>query len=261
MKKEGLMKTSLFDLRGKIALVTGSSGGLGLVIARGLAQHGAKVVLNGRAREKLDGAVKLLRDEGFDASGYAFDITDSERTESGILSIEREVGPIDVLVNNAGVQKRAPILDMTEETWREIIDINLTGVFLMSKAVGKFMVERKRGKIINVCSLLSEAARPTIAPYTASKGGVKMLTKALAIEWAKFNVQVNGIGPGYFATEMNKALVENVEFDSWLKTRTPAGRWGDPEELVGAVVFLAGEASSFVTGQIIYVDGGMLAVL
>jgi len=255
------MAGSLFDLTGKVALITGSSRGLGLVLARGLAQAGARVVLNGRTPATLDHAVNLMRGEGFEAVECAFDVLDRNLIEVQVRSIEHDVGPIDILVNNAGVQSRAPALDTAEAVWRKVIDINLTGVFLVSQAVGRLMVERKQGKIINLCSLLSEAGRPTIAPYTASKGGVKMLTKALAVEWAPFNVQVNGIGPGYFATEMNRALVENPEFDRWLKARTPAGRWGRPEELIGAAVFLASDASSFITGQIIYVDGGVLAGL
>jgi gluconate 5-dehydrogenase len=255
------MAGSLFDLTGKVALITGSSKGLGLVLARGLAQAGAKVVLNGRTQETLDHAVELLRGEGFEAIDCVFDVLDRNLIETHVRTVEHDVGPIDILVNNAGVQRRAPAVDMAEAVWREVLDINLTGVFLVSQVVGRLMVERRRGKIINLCSLLSEAGRPTIAPYTASKGGVKMLTKALAVEWAPFNVQVNGIGPGYFATEMNRALIENPDFDRWLKARTPAGRWGRPEELIGAAVFLASDASSFITGQIIYVDGGVLAAL
>jgi gluconate 5-dehydrogenase len=255
------MAGTLFDLTSRVALITGSSRGLGLVLARGLAQAGAAVVLNGRGGETLQRAVAALRAEGFPASGYPFDVTDREQTRAQVERIEAEVGPIDILVNNAGIQSRAPAVDMAEETWRQVLEINLTGVFLVSQAVGRLMVERRRGKIINICSLLSEVGRPTIAPYTAAKGGVKMLTRALAVEWAKHNVQVNGIGPGYFATEMNSALIENPEFDRWLKARTPAGRWGRPEELVGAAVFLAAEASSFITGQILYVDGGVLASL
>ncbi len=255
------MSESLFDLTGKVALVTGSSRGLGLVLARGLARAGASVVLNGRSKGTLDNAVRLLGSEGLRVHGAVFNVLDREAIEAEVKAIEDRHGPIGILVNNAGVQKRAPAVDVEETTWREVLDTNLTGVFLVSQVVGKRMITRRSGRIINLCSLLSEAGRPTIAPYTASKGGVKMLTKALAVEWARFNVQVNGIGPGYFATEMNKALVEDPEFDRWLKARTPAGRWGQPEELVGTVVFLSSEASSFITGQIIYVDGGVLAAL
>jgi gluconate 5-dehydrogenase len=255
------MSKGLFDLTGRVALITGSSRGLGLVLARGLGQAGAAVVLNGRSPETLEAAVQALEGEGLRAFGYGFDVTKGGQLQRQVEKIEAEVGPIDILVNNAGVQRRAPVLEMPESVWREVLEVNLTGVFLASQAVGRGMVARGRGKIINICSLLSEVGRATISPYTASKGGVKMLTRALAVEWARHGVQVNGIGPGYFATEMNTALIENPEFDRWLKTRTPAGRWGRPEELVGAAVFLASEASSFVTGQIIYVDGGVLAAL
>jgi gluconate 5-dehydrogenase len=255
------MASKLFDLTGKVALITGSTRGLGLVLARGLAQAGAKVVLNGRVQESLDQAAAMLRGEGLEASSALFNVLDREKIEAEVRSIEDDVGPIDILVNNAGIQRRAAATDVAEADWRDIIDTNLTGVFLVSQVVGRRMIERKRGKLINLCSMLSEAGRPSIAPYTASKGGVKMLTKALATEWARFNVQVNGLGPGYFATEMNKALIENPEFDRWIKARTPAGRWGQPEELVGAAIFLSSDASNFVTGQIVYVDGGVLAAL
>jgi gluconate 5-dehydrogenase len=251
----------LFDLSGKTALVTGSSRGLGLVVARGLAQSGAVVVLNGRNPEALGTAVEELRSEGLPAEGFRFDVTHRGEIIGQIQKIENKVGPIDILVNSAGIQRRAPALEMDESVWREVLEINLTGVFLASQAVARGMVERRHGKIINICSVTSEVGRPTIAPYTASKGGVKMLTRAMAVEWAKYNVQVNGLGPGYFATEMNTALVENPEFDRWIKQRTPAGRWGKPEELVGTAVFLASAASDFVTGQVIYVDGGILASL
>jgi len=234
---------------------------LGLVLARGLGQAGARVVLNGRNAEALRAAVEALTAEGIRATGSLFDVTDRDAVAREISALESGLGPIDILVNNAGIQRRAPLVEMDEATWREVLDVNLTGVFLVSQRVARGMLARRRGKIINLCSLLSEVGRPTIAPYTASKGGVKLLTRAMAVEWARENVQVNGIGPGYFATEMNTALMENAEFDRWLKQRTPAGRWGDPQELVGAAVFLASQASSFITGQIIYVDGGVLASL
>ena len=255
------MNARLFDLSGKIALITGSSRGLGLVLARGLAHAGAVVVLNGRIRKTLEAAVAELTSEGLSASGYPFDVVKRREIKRQVERIQNDIGPIDILVNSAGIQRRAPILKTEESVWREVLDINLTGVFLASQVVGEGMVERRRGKIINICSMMSELGRPTIAPYTASKGGVKMLTRAMAVEWAKHNVQVNGLGPGYFATEMNRALVENLEFDRWIKQRTPAGRWGKPQELVGSAVFLASEASNFVTGQILYVDGGILASL
>jgi len=231
------------------------------VLARGLGHAGARVVLNGRNAAALGAAVEGLTAEGIHAAGSLFDVTDRGAVAREISALEDGLGPIDILVNNAGIQRRAPLVEMEEATWREVLDVNLTGVFLVSQRVAKGMLARRRGKIINICSLLSEVGRPTIAPYTASKGGVKLLTRAMAVEWARENVQVNGIGPGYFATEMNTALMENAEFDRWLKQRTPAGRWGDPQELVGAAVFLASQASSFITGQIIYVDGGVLASL
>jgi len=255
------MSSELFDLSGKTALVTGSSRGLGLVFARGLAQAGATVVLNGRNDETLQQAVSGLKSEGFSAEGYAFDVVDKNQLSEQVNRIEEQIGPVDILVNSAGIQKRAPILDMEESVWREVLEVNLNGVFLTSKIIGKGMVQRRQGKIINICSVLSEVGRPTIAPYTAAKGGVKMLTRAMAVEWAEYNVQVNGLGPGYFATEMNRALVQDRDFDSWIRQRTPARRWGKPEELIGAVVFLASRASDFVTGQILYVDGGILASL
>ncbi len=255
------MSTELFDLSARVALVTGSSRGLGLILARGLAQSGATVVLNGRNTETLDLAVNTLREEGFSVAGYPFDVVNRERVKEQVSRIETEVGPIDILVNNAGIQSRAPTAEMEESEWRRVLDINLTGVFLATQPVARGMIRRKRGKIINICSLLSEVGRPTIAAYTAAKGGVKMLTRTMAVEWAKYDIQVNGIGPGYFATEMNTALINDPQFDRWIKNRTPAGRWGRPEELIGTAVLLASEASSFLTGQIIYVDGGVLASL
>ena len=255
------MNGKLFDLNGKTALVTGSSRGLGLVFARGLAQAGATVVLNGRSDETVQQAMAVLNGEGLNATGYSFDVVNRQQVAEQVGRIEREIGPIDILVNSAGVQKRAPILDTEEAVWREVLDVNLTGVFLTSQVIAKGMVERGQGKIINICSMMSEVGRSTIAPYTAAKGGVKMLTRAMAVEWAKHNVQVNGLGPGYFATEMNKALIQDPKFDRWIRQRTPAGRWGKPEELIGAAIFLASRASDFVTGQILYVDGGILASL
>ena len=251
----------LFGLEGKIALITGSSQGLGLILARGLGRAGATVVLNGRNEQKLEAAVSRLEEEGVSARGYAFDVTDSGQIHEKIEGIEKEVGPIDILVNNAGIQRRGPLEDFSEKDWQDILNTNLTAVFLVSRRVAKGMIARKRGKIVNIHSLQSEIARVTIAPYSASKGGVKMLTKGMATDWGKYNIQVNGIGPGYFITEMTKPLADNPEFDGWIKGRTPMARWGDPEELVGTVIFLASEASSFITGQIIYIDGGILATI
>jgi len=255
------MRTALFDLTGRVILVTGSSQGLGYTLARGLAQAGATVILNGRSPARLDEAVAGLREVGLDARGYAFDVTDGPAVASAIARIEREVGPIDVLVNNAGIQRRAPLEQFDTAVWREVLDTNLTAPFLVGQQVARGMIARGAGKIINICSLMSEVGRATIAPYATAKGGLKMLTRAMATEWAQYNIQVNGIGPGYFKTEMNRALFEDEQFDAWITARTPARRWGEPEELIGPAVFLASEASSFVNGQIIYVDGGILASL
>ncbi len=253
--------SALFDLTGRIALVTGSSQGIGFGIARGLGQAGATVVLNGRDETKLARAVSTLSKEGLKVFGYAFDVTDSDQIDQKISAIEREVGSVDILVNNAGIQRRGPLETFEESLWREVIETNLTAVFLMSKRVAKGMIERRSGKIINICSLMSEISRPTIGPYTASKGGIKMLTKAMAVEWAKYNIQVNGIGPGFIVTEMNRPLLEDERFNAMVKSRTPAGRWGEPSDLAGAAVFLASRASDFVTGQILYVEGGLLSAL
>lgn len=251
----------LFALDGKVALITGSSQGLGFAIARGLGQAGAVIVLNGRDEEKLQRAVTSLKEEGLNAHGYAFDVSDSGQIQARVRQAEKEVGPIHILVNNAGIQHRAPLEAMEESAWRKVIDTNLTAAFLVAREVVQGMIARQSGKIINICSAMSEVGRKTIAPYVASKGGLKMLTKAMAVEWARFNIQANGIGPGYFATELNRALLEDVAFDAWIRSRTPAGRWGDPAELAGTAVYLASSASDFVNGQIIYVDGGLLASL
>jgi gluconate 5-dehydrogenase len=252
---------SMFDLTGKVALVTGSTRGIGYAIASGFGRQGATVVLNSRNQGPLDEAMNSLAQEGIVAYGAAFDVMDREQTKSAVQDIENRVGPIAILVNNAGLQKRVPLLDCDVETWDEVIQTNLSGVFFLTQQVAKGMVARRSGKIINICSLMSEVARPTIGPYTAAKGGLKMLTRAMAVEWAPFNVQANGIGPGYFATKMNSALVENKEFSEWICRRTPAGRWGKVEELVGPAVFLASPSADFMTGQILYVDGGILAAL
>ncbi|MFC1543493.1 SDR family oxidoreductase [Candidatus Neomarinimicrobiota bacterium] len=255
------MSQSLFDLAGKTSLITGSSRGLGFTIAWGLGQAGAKLILNGRNQERLEEAVATLKEQGLVAHASPFDVQNEEQIRRQLSTIQNEIGPIDILVNNAGVQRRGSLEDIDQATWREVLDINLTGIFLTSKQVVPGMIERQAGKIINICSVMSEVGRITVGPYTAAKGGVKMLTKAMAVDWAKYNIQVNGIGPGYFVTEMTQVLADDPDFDSWLKARTPAGRWGRPEELVGTACFLASEASDFVNGQIIYVDGGILASL
>jgi len=255
------MHAQLFDLSGRVALITGSARGIGFTLARGLAQAGAHVVLNARSAEALDAAVATLRAEGLVADGRVFDVTDQGGVEAAIEDIEAAIGPIDILVNNAGIQHRAPLHEFPYEAWQRLMDTNLTAVFLVGQAVARRMIPRTRGKIINICSLTSDLGRQTIAPYAASKGGVKMLTRGMCADWARFGMQVNGLAPGYITTPMNKPLMENPAFDGWLRARTPAGRWGDAEELVGAAVFLASAASDFVNGQVLIVDGGISAVL
>jgi gluconate 5-dehydrogenase len=251
----------LFDLTGKRALVTGSGQGIGLALVRGLGRAGATVVLNGRNPDRLQQAAQDLRGSGVTVEIAPFDVTDQQAVAAGVDLIETDYGPIDVLVNNAGIQRRTPLEDFPPETWREVMRTNLDSVFFVSQAVAKHMIARKRGKIINVCSVQSELGRPSIAPYAASKGGVKMLTKGMCADWAPHGLQVNGIGPGYFVTELTQPLVDNAEFTAWLCKRTPAGRWGKVNELMGAAVFLASAASNFVNGQILYVDGGMTSVV
>jgi gluconate 5-dehydrogenase len=253
----------LFDLTGRTALVTGSGQGLGLAIARGLAQAGAAVVLNGRTAAKLAAAAGALRAEcpGVLVTTAAFDVTDGAAAEREVARIEAGFAPIDILVNNAGIHQRAPLAEMTEAQWRAVLDTDLTSAFLVARAVAPRMIARGAGKIINICSVMSEVARPTIGNYAAAKGGLKMLTKSMAVEWARHGLQCNGIAPGYFATELNRSLLENPDFNRWICGRTPAGRWGRPEELIGAAVFLAARASDFVNGQMLAVDGGLLAAL
>ena len=250
-----------FDLTGRTALVSGSSAGIGYALARGLAGAGARVILNARNAQKLEQAVDLLRAEGADVLSAAFDVTDSAAVVAGVGRIEAEVGPIDILVNNAGMQRRAPLEQFEESQWDELMSTNVSSVFLVGQAVARHMIGRRRGKIINICSVQSELGRPNIAPYTASKGAVKMLTKGMAIDWGPYNIQVNGLGPGYFKTELTEALVNDAEFTRWLLGRTPSRRWGDVQDLVGAAVFLASDASNFVNGHILYVDGGVTATL
>jgi gluconate 5-dehydrogenase len=255
------MTKKLFDLTGKVALVTGGTQGLGYAIAKGLAQHGAKLAVSARNPDKLEGALTRLKNHGIEAYGYMFDVTDTEEVAIGIDAMEYELGRIDILVNNAGINRRHPIENFPEKEWNDVIDTNLNSIFKVSKQVAHGMIERKSGKIINICSLMSEVGRDTTGAYAAAKGGVKMLTKAMATEWAKYNIQVNGIGPGYFETEMTEELKKDEKFHEWLCTRTPAGRWGKPEELVGTAIYLASDASNFVNGQLIYVDGGILATI
>jgi gluconate 5-dehydrogenase len=257
------MTHPLFDLTGKRALVTGATHGLGMSMAKGLASAGATLIINGHSsQEKIDAAVKEYKKDGYKAHGYRFNVTDEHEANAAVEKIEKEVGPIDILVNNAGIIKRVPLLDMPLQDWQEVINTDLTGVFVMTKPVAKRMVERRAGKIINVCSMMSELGRNSVGAYAAAKGGLKMLTKNMATEWAKYNVQVNGIGPGYFATSQTAPIrVDGHPFNEFIIHRTPAGRWGDPDDLQGATIFLAGKGSDFVTGQIVYVDGGILATI
>jgi gluconate 5-dehydrogenase len=250
-----------FDLSGKIALITGSSAGIGLALAQGLAGAGAQVVLNARDPAKLQASATRLRARGAVVHAMAYDVTDADAVAAAVARIEAEIGPIEILVNNAGMQRRAPLQDFTQQHWHELMRTNLDSVFIVGQAVARQMIPRGHGKIINICSVQSELGRPNIAPYTASKGAVKMLTKGMAIDWGPHGIQVNGLGPGYFRTELNQALVDNPEFSQWLINRTPSRRWGDVDDLVGAAVFLASDASRFVNGHILYVDGGVTATL
>ena len=256
------MSTKLFDLSGKNALVTGGTHGIGLAIAVGLAEAGATVIINGRSLERLNQAKLECAENGIQIHTYAFDVTSEEAVESAIGVIENEVGPIDILVNNAGIIKRIPILEMKAEEFREVLDVDLTGPFIMAREVARGMVERGGGKIINMCSMMSELGRNTVSAYASAKGGLKMLTQSMATEWARHNVQANGIGPGYIATAQTAPIrVEGHPFNDFIINRTPAGRWGKPEDLAGVAVFLASKASDFVNGHIVYVDGGILATI
>ncbi|MEE8455376.1 MAG: glucose 1-dehydrogenase [Limibaculum sp.] len=255
------MTLEMFSLTGRTALITGSSKGIGFALARGLAAAGATVILNGRGVERLSAAAETLRAEGATIVEAAFDATDSGAVKAAIDKIEAEAGALDILVNNAGIQRRGSLVEMPEDTWHEVMKTNVDSVFHVSKAAANYMIPRNRGKIINICSVMSELGRSTVAPYTASKGAVKMLTKAMCAEWAPHNIQVNGIGPGYFKTELTEALVNDETFSAWLTNRTPARRWGEVQELAGAVVFLASSASDFVNGHILYVDGGVTSVI
>ncbi|MEM7405149.1 MAG: SDR family oxidoreductase [Pseudomonadota bacterium] len=255
------MSTNLFALTGRRALITGSSKGIGYALAEGLASAGACIVLNGRDQHRLDAAATALRSNGADVVTAAFDVTDCEAVHAAVRHVESEHGPIDILVNNAGMQFRTPLDEFPPEKWRELLGTNLDSAFYVGQATARHMIERGRGKIINICSVQSELGRPGIAPYAASKGALKMLTKGMCIDWAPHGLQVNAIGPGYFKTELNQALVDDPQFSSWLEGRTPARRWGDVQELVGAAIFLSSDASSFVNGHVLYVDGGITSAL
>ena len=255
------MSLKLFDLTGRRALVTGSTKGIGLAIAQGLAGAGCEIIINGRDEARLKAAADALREAGITVSALAFDVTEQDAVTAAVDRMEKSIGPIDILVNNAGMQFRAPLENYPADKWRELMRANVESMFLVSQAVARHMIARKRGKIVNICSVQSEMGRPGIAPYAASKGAVKMLTKGMCADWAKYGLQINAIGPGYFKTELNQALIANVEFSSWLEKRTPAGRWGNVSELAGAAIFLASDASSFINGHILYVDGGITSVL
>ncbi|NIZ13034.1 SDR family oxidoreductase [Phaeobacter sp. HF9A] len=255
------MSHPLFDLTGKTALVTGSSRGLGRAFAEGLAQAGARIVLNGVNPERLEAAAQEMRDQGFDVLTAAFDVADEAAIVAAFEALDGDGVEVDILVNNAGIQFRKPMLELDTADWRRVIDINLTAAFVVGREAAKRMANRGRGKVINIGSLTSELARATVAPYTVAKGGIKMLTKAMAAEWGEKGIQANAIGPGYMVTDMNEALLSNPEFDAWVKGRTPMRRWGLPEELAGTCIYLASDASNYVSGQIIYADGGMISVL
>lgn len=252
----------LFSLKDKRAIITGGTHGLGMAMAEGLGEAGAELVITSTTPSKLENALQHYTSKGYKASGYIFDVTDEKAAAENVEKIEKEVGPVDILVNNAGIIKRELALDMAVEDFRRVIDVDLVGPFIMSRLVARGMVERKAGKIINICSMMSELGRNNVSAYAAAKGGLKMLTRNLATEWAKYNIQVNGIGPGYFATSQTEPIrVDGNPFNEFIINRTPTGRWGDPEDLAGTVVFLASKASNFVNGQIVYVDGGILATI
>ena len=253
---------NLFDLSGKVAVVTGGTHGLGMAMAEGLASAGAELAITSTTPSKLDEALEYYRSKGYNATGYLFDVTDELEAAQKVALMLATHGKIDILVNNAGIIKRVPALEMDVADFRKVIDVDLTGPFIMSQLVGKHMIRRQSGKIINICSMMSELGRDNVVAYASAKGGLKMLTKNLATEWAKHNIQVNGIGPGYFATTQTEPIrVDGHPFNDFIISRTPEGRWGNPEDLAGTAIFLASDASKFINGHIIYVDGGILATI
>lgn len=255
------MSLALFDLIGKTALITGSSRGLGRAFAEGLAGAGARVILNGVDPARLDVAAEEMRALGFDVLTSCFDVADEDQILAAFNELDEQSIEVDILVNNAGIQFRKPMLELATADWQRVLDINLTAAFVVGREAAKRMAARGRGKVINIGSLTSELARATVAPYTVAKGGIKMLTKAMAAEWGDKGIQANAIGPGYMVTDMNEALINNPDFDAWVKGRTPMRRWGLPQELAGTCIYLASDASNYVSGQIIYADGGMISVL
>ncbi|MGM0531430.1 MAG: gluconate 5-dehydrogenase [Bacteroidota bacterium] len=256
------MSIQLFDLSGKNALLTGATHGLGMAMAKGLGDAGANLIINGHSPERMEKAVKDYKDYGLDVHSYLFDVTQEKEVAENISKIEKEVGPIDILVNNAGIIKRIPLAEMDAEDYKKVIDVDLVGPFIMAKHVVQGMINRQKGKIINICSMMSEMGRDTVGAYAAAKGGLKMLTRNMATEWARHNIQVNGIGPGYFATEQTAPIRKDGHpLHEFIQNRTPAGVWGKPEQLAGSAIFLASKASDFVNGHILYVDGGILATI
>lgn len=256
-----------FSLEGKVALVTGAAYGIGFAIAKGLAAAGAKIAFNCRGEKHMEEALAAYAAEGIDAKGYFSDVTKEEDVKELVANIERDLGTIDILVNNAGIIKRIPMLDMATEDFRQVVDIDLVAPFIVAKAVIPGMIKKGHGKIINICSMMSELGRETVSAYAAAKGGLKMLTRNIASEYGEFNIQCNGIGPGYIATEQTAPLRERQPdgsrhpFDSFIIAKTPAARWGTPDDLKGPAVFLASDASDFVNGHVLYVDGGILAYI
>lgn len=255
------MSVKLFDLTGRTALITGSSRGLGRAMAEGLAAAGARVILNGVNTARLDDAAAEMRAKGMDVLTLAFDVADEAAVKAGFEALDRDGVEVDILVNNAGIQFRKPMLELETADWQRVIDTNLTAAFVIGREAAVRMAKRGYGKVVNIGSLTSDLARATIAPYTVSKGGIKMLTKAMAAEWGELGIQANAIGPGYMITDMNEALMSDAKFDGWVKGRVPMRRWGRPEELAGLAIFLSSEASNYISGQIIFADGGMISVL
>ena len=257
----------MFSLEGKIALVTGASHGIGFAIASGLAKAGATIVFNDRQEDSVDKGVAAYKEVGIAAKGYVCDVTDEDAVNAMVAQIEQEVGIIDILVNNAGIIKRIPMCEMSAAEFRQVIDVDLNGPFICAKAVIPSMIKKGHGKIINICSMMSELGRETVSAYAAAKGGLKMLTKNIASEYGEYNIQCNGLGPGYIATPQTAPLREQQPdgsrhpFDSFIVAKTPAARWGEADDLAGPAVFLASDASNFVNGHILYVDGGILAYI
>lgn len=257
------MSLQLFDIKDKTALITGATHGLGMAMAKGMGLAGATIIINGNSsQDKIDKAVAQFKALGIKTYGFRFDVTDEKQVKAAIQNIETKIAPIDILVNNAGIIKRTPLSEMEVEDFKEVINVDLVSPFIVSKHVIKGMIQRKEGKIINICSMMSELGRNSVGAYAAAKGGLKMLTQNMATEWAKYNIQVNGIGPGYFATSQTEPIrVDGHPFNDFIINRTPAAKWGNPDELAGAAIFLSSKASDFVNGHILYVDGGILATI